>query len=145
VFAARHTQTDDDSMTYAEHRQREREYRQERWLALSPKERERQAERREAWCWNHFVQLSVEHVVLLPDCIVCATSLPGVHCWPTFLLCLNCGFAFIKDCWLPDGIERVFGKTATEFRQLRHDPSVDHFDYPLGERLRDLRGENDEG
>jgi hypothetical protein len=128
-------------MTYAEHRRRQREYEHTKWMALSESERERSWLRRQTYLWTQFLLLDRKWVHATVGCLACGPFCHTAHSWPEYFECV-CGMFVILDCWLPDGVERVTMMTHEELKRFAgmHAKAYDHYDYPLEERLKDLKG-----
>src|ERR1035437_4685621 len=134
-------------MTYAEHRQRQHEYEHAKFAALSAGEQLTAWRRREAWLWTYFLQLDKKWVNPTVGCPRCQGSYGIVApSWPAFFECV-CLATIILDRWLPDGIERITIATPEELREFARTGAklYDLYNYPLEERIRDLRTEGDRG
>jgi hypothetical protein len=95
---------------------------------------------RQAWLWQRFLGLSGQHINIVVACPVCSGVQLKPRSWPSFYECV-CGVnIIILDCWLPDGMERQTVMSNDELRRFakEHPGAIDHFDYPLEKRLRDL-------
>ena len=128
------------AMTYAEHRQRQREYEHAKWMALAESERERMWLRRQAYLWTHFLTLDRKWVNPTAGCPACHPLGLVAHSWPEYFECI-CGTFVILDRWLPDGVERVTMMTNEGLAKFAlHAKTYDLYDYPLEQRLQDLNG-----
>jgi hypothetical protein len=130
-------------MTYAEHRQNEREHRRKRFAALSAEQQRVEWQKRQAWLWRHFLELPAWHINVTAGCPVCQQGVQlRAHSWPAYFSCV-CGTSVVLDRWLPDDVERVATMSTRALARFAetHPRAVDQFDYPLEERLRDLSGE----
>lgn len=128
-------------MNYAEHRRRQRECERERFARMSPKEKFEQWYRRANWLIRRYLE-QPELATATDKCPKCH---PGyqlvVHHWPDFFVC-HCGTLCIVDRFshrCPDDVERVVLEPLTGLKEsFIRMPE----EYPLEQRLGDLRGES---
>jgi hypothetical protein len=109
-------------------------------MALSESDRERSWLRRQMYLWTQFLLLDRKWVHPTVGCLACGPFCLTAHSWPEYFECV-CGMFVILDCWLPDGVERVTMMTYDELDSFRKTGTkvFDLYNYPLEERLRDLR------
>jgi hypothetical protein len=138
-----------EKVTYAEHRKRQRDYERRVWDSLTPDEQTLRWAQRELYLWTEHVRLRNQlphHIHRVSACLSCRAVKPEwttgwPRGWPSHYQC-QCGVVSILDVWLPDQIERITMKDPVDLEQfVRTGPRLDNlFDYPLADRIKDLRG-----
>jgi hypothetical protein len=133
-----------EKITYAEHRKRQRDYERRVWDSLTAVEQAFRWGQRELWLWTEHLRLRQDlphHIIRIERCPRCCQEKPKAAHWPSHHSC-RCQNSLILDLWLPDGIERVTMKDPVDLEQfVRTGARLGNlFDYPLADRIEDLRG-----
>lgn len=89
-------------MTYSEHREKQKQYERDQWMAAGPEERAARWAMRQVYLREHYQHLwekLPEHLVLTPGCEFCGAVRPYGGHWPSYWLCYNCGTRFVIDAF----------------------------------------------
>lgn len=130
--------------TYAAYRRQQREYERQVWDSLTPEEQAHRWRQRELYLWTQHVRLRRDfphHIVRIERCPGCCQEKPKAAYLPSHHSC-RCQNSLILDLWLPDKVERATMKDPVDLEQfVRTGARLDNLvDYPLADRIKDLRG-----